>query len=73
MAALGGKVPVRWSLDDTVFVIRVLPGPPDPQAALYLRVSGHVALAGFRDLLAGQPSEPAVREALLLEIGSYLG
>lgn len=73
VTALGGKIPVRWTSEDTVFVIRVLPGPPGPQAAIYLRVSGHVALAAFRALLDGRPGEPVVGESRVLEVGTHLG
>jgi hypothetical protein len=67
---LGGKIPVSWTLEDTVLVLGVLPGlPDDPSWAIYLRVAGKVELADVLALLHGRDAPPEVGQAEILEIG----
>jgi len=67
---LGGKIPVSWTLEDTVLVLGVLPGlPDDPAWSIYLRVAGKIALADVLALLHGRDAPPAVARAEILEVG----
>jgi hypothetical protein len=67
VSAVAGELPVRWTPDDTVFVLR--PTPASLEFAVYVRVTGKIPLGSFRRLLAGGDSEEAVREAQVREIG----
>jgi hypothetical protein len=69
VADLGGKVPVRWTLEDTVFVLRVVPELPGKSEAVYLRVSGKVDRGAFLKALRGQEVDPGTADATVLEIG----
>jgi hypothetical protein len=67
---LGGKIPVRWTHEDTVLVLGVLPGlPDDPGWSIYLRVAGRVALADVLALLHGREAPAEVARAEIREIG----
>jgi len=67
---LGGKIPVSWTLEDTVLVLGVLPGlPDDPGWSIYLRVAGKLELADVLALLRGRDAPPAVARAEILEVG----
>jgi hypothetical protein len=56
--ALGGKIPVRWTPEDTVLVIDVLPAPAgeaDDQAlTMYLRIAGKAPVDAIVDALRGK-------------------
>ena len=67
---LGGKIPVSWTLEDTVLVLGVLPGlPDDPSWSIYLRVAGKVELAGVLAVLHGRDAPPDVARAEIREVG----
>ena len=67
---LGGKIPVSWTLEDTVLVLGVLPGlPDDPGWSIYLRVAGKLELGEVLALLHGGTAPPEVERAEILEIG----
>ena len=67
---LGGKIPVSWTLEDTVLVLGVLPSlPDDPAWSIYLRVAGKLELADVLALLHGGTAPPEVQRAEILEIG----
>jgi hypothetical protein len=67
---LGGKIPVSWTLEDTVLVLGVLPGlPDDPAWSIYLRVAGKLELADVLALLHGRAAPPEVARAEIREIG----
>ncbi len=68
---LGGKLPVRWSVNDTVFLFNVFPNVPDgiyQSWAIYLKVAGKVDRDVFVALIRGRPSDSA-GQAKILEIG----
>ena len=67
---LGGKIPVSWTLEDTVLVLGVLPGlPDDPAWSIYLRVEGKLELADVLAVLHGRDAPPEVAGAEIREIG----
>ena len=69
---LGGKIPVSWNPQDTVFVLAVFPNLPDGRYAhwaIYLRVSGKVDRDDFVRAIRGEAVPNAVRDARLLEFG----
>jgi hypothetical protein len=72
MTALGGKIPVAWTLDDTAAVLSVFPGLADDQHqywAIYLRIGGQIDEQSIRAALRGAPAPSAVQQAQILEIG----
>lgn len=69
---LGGKIPVAWNPQDTIFVIAVFPGLPDGRYAhwaIYLRVSGKVDRESFVRAIQGEATSDAVRGAKVIEYG----
>lgn len=71
VTVLAGKIPVRWTPGDTVFVCRALTDVESGPWALYLRVAGRVSREQFIDLLHGRPVEPGVEAARVVEIGFH--
>jgi hypothetical protein len=72
VTVLGGKIPVQWTFDDTVFMLGVFPALAEGRQgswAIYLRVAGHVDRARFADALHGRPAPDEVRTAQLREVG----
>lgn len=71
VTALTGEIPVKWTLEDTVFVLSVFPALADGRYdhwAIYLRVSGQVDRESFISLLRGGPASEEVKQARVLEI-----
>jgi hypothetical protein len=69
---VGGKLPVKWSMEDTIFILHIFPGLPDRQYAhwaAYIKISGKVERQSIVDVLRGRPVEPAAARATVLEIG----
>ena len=69
---LGGKIPVSWTLEDTVLVFGVLPELSDEASrywAIYLRVAGSIDVADVLVLLRGGTAPPEVQRAEILEVG----
>ena len=69
---LGGKIPVSWTIADTVLVFGVLPELSDEVSrdwAIYLRVAGTIDLADVIALLRGGTAAPEVQRAEILEVG----
>ncbi len=68
---LAGELPVKFTLDDTIFVLRVFPELVDDLYgpwSIYLRVGGKVEPEAFLDLLRGEGVSDEVRQAELLEL-----
>jgi hypothetical protein len=68
---LAGELPVEFTLDDTIFVLRVFPELMDDLYgpwSIYLRVGGKVEPKAFLDLLRGEDVSDEVRQAELLEL-----
>lgn len=68
--SLGGKIPVKWTFEDTVLVLGVFPELPDGRYdhwAIYLRVSGKVTGENFIRLLRGESVSEDVSNAKILE------
>lgn len=69
--SLAGEIPVEFTLEDTIFVLRIFPELVDDLYgpwAIYLSVSGKVAPEEFLNLLHGQEVSEEVSQAVLLEI-----
>ena len=66
---LTGAIPIRFPSGDTVFVIQLLPQTQASPAAVYLRVTGSVALEEFRQLFSQPGLKPRVALLELQEIG----
>jgi hypothetical protein len=70
VAELEGKIPVQWTLEDTVFVFLVFPElPMENNWAVYLRISGKVDRESFIKLLRDQAVDQNIKDAVVLEIG----
>jgi hypothetical protein len=70
VSVLAGKLPVQWTLADTVIVLAVFPEAPQEEAgAIYLRLAGKVAVNDFLRLVRGCAASSAVGEAVILEVG----
>jgi hypothetical protein len=72
VTVLGGRIPVKWTVEDTVFVLLVfpdLPNGPYKSWGVYLRVSGQVDRESFINVLRGQPVSAEVSNAQVLEYG----
>lgn len=66
---ISGMVPVEVNLEDTIFLIRVLPSGGKANLAIYLRVAGHIDRDSFVDLLLGvKPATEAFRGVAVKEI-----
>lgn len=68
---LAGKIPVRWTLEDTVFALLVFPGLEEPGEgpwAIYLRVAEKVNVTEFNALVHVRAASPNTAGALLLEV-----
>lgn len=68
VTALGGKIPVKWTFEDTVFVLDVLPKSED-RWAVYLKISGKVDRDGFICLIRGTAPVWSRTSASVLEVG----
>jgi hypothetical protein len=69
---VGGKLPVKWSMEDTIFILHIFPGLPDRQYAnwaAYIKISGKVERQSIVDVLRGRPVEQAATGATVLEVG----
>jgi hypothetical protein len=69
---LGGMVPVTFDLENSVFVLRLLPETPrDRRAAwaVYLRVEGTLGLEAFRNAVHGRSTDVDVLGRRVLEVG----
>ena len=69
---VGGKMPVKWSMEDTIFILHIFPGLPDRQYAhwaAYIKISGKVERQSIVDVLRGRPVEQAAAGATVLEVG----
>lgn len=71
ITALAGLIPVRWTGDDTVFAIELLPTTKDTAPAVYLRVAGEVKRGDLVNLLMGGKPDSNIGSATLCEIGFY--
>lgn len=70
VGVLAGRIPVQWTLEDTVFVVLVFPESSDGDNwAIYLRVSGKVGRDNFIKLLRGEDVNQETKDATILEIG----
>ncbi len=65
---LGGHIPVRFSLKDTIFVLLVLPDARNQGSAIYLRIAGKIDLQSFRALVLGL-GKTGIGNATIEEIG----
>jgi len=61
--ALAGKVPVSWSLDDTVAAVAL----PGGRRVLYLAVAGRFGAAEIAAALRGKSRDPRVLSAVIRE------
>jgi hypothetical protein len=69
---VGGRLPVKWSNEDTIFILHIFPGLPDryyTHWAIYIKVSGKVEIQSIVDIIRGRPVEQIVAQAKILEIG----
>jgi hypothetical protein len=66
--AAAGKLPVSVTLDDTVFVVRLLPDDDEP-AAVYLRIAGHVTRDDFIAAIRGREIAQPAASAAVVELG----
>jgi hypothetical protein len=67
---LGGTIPVRMRDGDTVFRLRVAPGPALPDFRdVYIRVAGKVGADQLYALLRDKAGDQATGLAGILEIG----
>ena len=65
-----GEIPVTWTFEDTVFVLRVFPElVKGRNYAIYLTVSGKIDRNDFIKLLRGKDVNQRVKEAIILEVG----
>lgn len=71
ITALAGLIPVRWTGEDTVFAIELLPNAKDTAPAVYLRVAGEVKRGDFVHLLMGEKPDGNIGSVTLCEIGFY--
>jgi len=70
----GGKIPVTWSFEDTIFVLTVFPDVQDTNNryanwAIYLKVAGKIKRDEFIEIIHGKPVSENVKNAELLQIG----
>ncbi len=72
VTVLGGRIPVKWTFEDTVFSLLIFPDIPDDTYdswGIYLRVSGKVDRESFIKVIRDQPVPAEVRNAQVLERG----
>lgn len=62
---IGGKVPVSWSLDDTLIVIPL----PGGRGAIYLAIEGHYTVEQLTSALRGSSHDERVLSAVIRDIG----
>jgi hypothetical protein len=62
---LGGKIPVKWSLDDTVIAIAL----PGGHGAIYLAISGRIDTKELAGAFRGLSREERVLSAVIREVG----
>jgi hypothetical protein len=66
---LEGEIPLTWTLEDTVFVLRIFPDPAGQSSfAIYLRVAGKISCDDFIRCLRGKPLQ-VICAAVIREIG----
>jgi hypothetical protein len=66
---LGGKVPVSWSLGDTVAAVSL----PGGRSVLYLAVAGQYTAPELVNALRGTCADPRVLAAVIRDLGFSLG
>lgn len=69
---LRGKIPVKWTFEDTVFVLRIFPELPKGYGfAIYLRISGKIGRSDFTKVLRCQPVGQEIKDLVILEVGYH--
>jgi len=68
VVALGGKVPVSWSPDDTTAAVTL----PAGHGVLYLAVAGHLTAEELTGALHGTCRDPRVLSAVIRDVGLSL-
>lgn len=66
---LAGKIPVRWSLEDTIFAVHILPTADSSPITVYLRIAGTISKDEFMSVLRGHPGNPALADRTVVEVG----
>lgn len=72
VSVMGGEIPIKWSSEDTVFVLSVFPDLPDgryEQWAIYLSVSAKLKRKDFIKVIRGESVAEHVKNAKVLEFG----
>lgn len=72
VTVVGGRLPVRWSAEDTIFILHIFPDLSDRHYdhwAAYIKIAGQFALETIVDALHGRPAGEAAAQAPILEIG----
>lgn len=72
VTVMGGEIPIKWSFEDTVFVLSVFPDLPDgryEQWAIYLRMSGKLNQKDFIKVIRGESVAEYVKNSKVLELG----
>ncbi len=70
VTGLAGKIPIKWTFEDTVFVIAVFPELTDngyDRWAIYLRVSGKITRESLIRVLRGEIISENMRNARIPE------
>jgi hypothetical protein len=65
--AIAGKLPVSWTLEDTVFALSLPPDGDESPSAVYLRVQGKVSRDDFLAAVRGGRGDSSA--APILEVG----
>ena len=67
---LSGKIPVKFTLEDTIFSILILPTKDNNNLIIYLRIQGKVELERFRALLIDNKKDQ-IEDREILEVGMW--
>lgn len=65
--AIAGKIPVSWTLEDTIFALSLPPDGDDGPSAVYIRVQGKVSRDDFLAAVRGGGED--VSATPILEVG----
>ncbi len=69
ITAIGGKIPVAWSAEDTVVAI----GLPSGRGAIYLTIAGRFTAHELTAALRGESRDMRVLSAIIRDAGSEAG
>ena len=65
VTVVGGKVPLRWTAQDTALSLAL----PGGRGAIYLVVAGRFERPGLVAALRGEGTDAAARDALIIDLG----